>query len=54
MMSYANQNNFVHFHGKYQAREPRQEITLIDGVVSDVHDVGVEGNDQLEVKEPRQ
>lgn len=37
ILFYANEHDPVHVHGKYQGRESRAEIIVLDGVVTEIH-----------------
>ena len=52
-MFYANEHEPVHVHGKFQGRESRAEIVLINGVVTEIRYSGVMGRATLEPNELR-
>ena len=52
-MFYANEHEPVHVHGKFQGRESRAEIVLINGVVTEIYYSGVLGRAPLEPSQMR-
>ena len=52
-MFYANEHAPVHVHGKFQGRESRAEIVVVDGVVTEILYSGVLGRAPLEPNELR-
>ena len=53
VMFYANEHEPVHVHGKFQGRESRAEIVLVNGVVTEIRYSGVLGRLSLEPNELR-
>lgn len=51
VMFYSNEHEPVHVHGKFQGRESRAEIILINGVVSEIRFGNVAGRAPLEANE---
>jgi hypothetical protein len=52
-MFYANEHEPVHVHGKFQGRESRAEIVVINGKVNEVRYSSVSGRLPLNVNEMR-
>lgn len=53
VMFYSNEHEPVHVHGKYQGRESRAEIILLNGVVQEIVYTGVAGRAPLDDNELR-
>jgi len=53
IMFYANEHEPVHVHGKFQGRESRAEIIVLNGVVSDIRYSMVAGRAPLDTNEMR-
>lgn len=53
IMFYANEHEPVHVHGKFQGRESRAEIIVLNGVVSEIRYGAVAGRAPLDLKEMR-
>jgi len=53
VLFYANEHEPVHVHGKFQGRESRAEIILINGNVAEIRYGGVAGRPPLENTEMR-
>lgn len=53
VMFYSNEHEPVHVHGKFQGRESRAEIILINGLVQEIHYTNVSGRVPLETNELR-
>jgi len=53
IMFYANEHEPVHVHGKFQGRESRAEIIVLNGVVSEIRYSAVAGRDPLGTNEMR-
>ncbi len=53
VMFYANEHEPVHVHGKFQGRESRAEIVVLDGVVTEIHYSAVAGRLPLDTNEMR-
>ncbi|MBT9613674.1 MAG: DUF4160 domain-containing protein [Burkholderiales bacterium] len=53
VMFYANEHEPVHVHGKFQGRESRAEIIVLDGVVSEIRYSAVAGRAPLDINEMR-
>ena len=53
IMFYANEHEPVHVHGKFQGRESRAEIIVLNGVVSEIRYGAVIGRSQLSINEMR-
>lgn len=53
VMFYANEHEPVHVHGKFQGRESRAEIIVLNGRVSDIRYTPVAGRLPLGVHEMR-
>ena len=51
VMFYSNEHEPVHVHGKYQGRESRAELILINGVVQEIRYTGVTGRVPLHTNE---
>ncbi len=52
-MFYSNEHEPVHVHGKFQGRESRAEIVLLDGVVQQIVYTTVAGRAPLDKNELR-
>ena len=52
-MFYSNEHEPVHVHGKFQGRESRAEIILIDGLVQEIQYTSVTGRVPLDTNELR-
>lgn len=52
-MFYANEHEPVHVHGKFQGRESRAEIMMVNGVVGEIRYTQVAGRGPLEPNEMR-
>ncbi len=50
-MFYANEHEPVHVYGKFQGRESRAEIVVLNGVVTDIHYGQVAGRMPLDANE---
>lgn len=53
IMFYANEHEPVHVHGKFQGRESRAEIIVLNGVVSEIRYSAVAGRAPLGTSEMR-
>lgn len=53
VMFYSNEHEPVHVHGKFQGRESRAEIILINGAVTAIHYENVAGRAPLDLNEMR-
>lgn len=53
VMFYANEHDPVHVHGKFQGRESRAEIVVVNGKVMEIRYAGVAGRGPLEPNEMR-
>jgi hypothetical protein len=53
VLFYANEHEPVHVHGKFQGRESRAEIILVNGVVTEIRYGEVAGRQPLEQTEMR-
>ena len=53
VMFYSNEHEPVHVHGKFQGRESRAEIILINGAVDEIRYTSVVGRSPLESNEMR-
>ncbi len=53
IMFYANEHEPVHVHGKFQGRESRAEIIVLNGVVSEIRYSAVVGRTPLGANEMR-
>lgn len=53
VMFYANEHEPVHVHGKFQGRESRAEIVLLNGVVTTINYSEVAGRLPLDTNEMR-
>ena len=53
VMFYSNEHEPVHVHGKFQGRESRAEIILVNGVVHEIVYTGVAGRAPLDNNELR-
>lgn len=53
IMFYANEHEPVHVHGKFQGRESRAEIIVLNGVVSEIRYSAVTGRAPLDTNEMR-
>lgn len=53
VLFYANEHEPVHVHGKFQGRESRAEIVLVNGVVTEIRYGAVAGRQTLEHPEMR-
>lgn len=53
VMFYANEHEPVHVHGKFQGRESRAEIVVINGEVSEIRYSQVAGKALLDLNEMR-
>jgi hypothetical protein len=47
IMFYANEHEPVHVHGKFQNRESRAEIIVVNGEVDEIRYTNVAGRDPL-------
>lgn len=52
-MFYANEHEPVHVHGKFQGRESRAEIVVLNGVVTEINYSAVAGRLPLDTGELR-
>jgi hypothetical protein len=52
-MFYSNEHEPVHVHGKFQGRESRAEIVLLNGTVQEILYSGVAGRAPLDTNELR-
>ena len=50
---YSNEHEQVHVHGKFQGRESRAEIILVDGAVEKINYTPVAGRAPLDANEMR-
>ena len=53
VMFYSNEHEPVHVHGKFQGRESRAEIILVNGLVQEIRYGGVAGRMPLDANELR-
>lgn len=53
VMLYANEHEPVHVHGKYQGREARAEVIVVNGVVTGIRYADMTGREPLEPSEMR-
>lgn len=53
VMFYANEHDPIHVHGKSQGREMRAEITVIEGMVSEIRYGRAAGREPLDTNEQR-
>ena len=53
VMFYSNEHEPVHVHGKFQGRESRAEIILVDGAVAEINYTPVAGRAPLDATEMR-
>ena len=53
VMFYSNEHEPVHVHGKFQGRESRAEIILLNGAVQEILFSGVAGRAPLDTNELR-
>jgi len=53
VMFYANEHAPVHVHGKFQGRESRADIILVNGAVTEIRYAEVSGRPSLEPNEMR-
>jgi len=53
VMFYANEHEPVHVHGKFQGRETRAELIVVDGIVTDIRYTAMTGRAPLEPGELR-
>ena len=53
VMFYSNEHEPVHVHGKFQGRESRAEIVLINGAVQEIRYTSVAGRAPLDTNELR-
>ncbi|MFA6014920.1 MAG: DUF4160 domain-containing protein [Gallionellaceae bacterium] len=53
IMFYANEHDPVHVHGKFQDRESRAEIIVLNGEIAEIHYSNVTGRAPLEISEMR-
>lgn len=53
VMFYANEHEPVHVHGKFQGRESRAEIILVNGAITGIRYTGIVGRAPLEPNEMR-
>jgi hypothetical protein len=53
VMFYSNEHEPVHVHGKFQGRESRAEIILLNGAVQEILYSGIEGRAPLNPNELR-
>lgn len=53
VMFYSNEHEPVHVHGKFQGREARAEIILLNGAVQEILYSGVAGRAPLDTNELR-
>ena len=53
VMFYSNEHEPVHVHGKFQGRESRAEIILINGLVQEIRYTSVTGRVPLDTTELR-
>ena len=53
VMFYANEHEPVHVHGKFQGRESRAEIILVNGAIMGIRYTGIAGRTSLEPNEMR-
>ena len=53
VMFYANEHEPVHVHGKFQGRETRAELIVVDGIVTDIRYAAMTGRAPLEPGELR-
>lgn len=51
VMFYANEHEPVHVHGKFQGRESRAEIIVLNGEIAEIRYSTVAGRQALDVKE---
>jgi len=53
VMFYANEHEPVHVHGKFQGRESRAELILVNGAITGIHYTAIAGRAPLEPNEMR-
>jgi hypothetical protein len=53
VMFYANEHEPVHVHGKYQGREARAELIIVDGGVTGIRYADMTGREPLAPSEMR-
>lgn len=53
VMFYSNEHEPVHVHGKFQGRESRAEIIVVDGTVEEINYTSVAGRAPLDANEMR-
>ena len=53
VMFYANEHEPIHVHGKYQGRELRAEIIVVNGAITEIRYSNVAGRAPLENTERR-
>ena len=53
VMFYSNEHEPVHVHGKFQGRESRAEIILLDGAIAEIRYSGISGRAPLDSNEMR-
>jgi len=53
VMFYSNEHEPIHVHGKFQGRESRAEIVVLNGVVAEIRYSKVAGRLPLEANEMR-
>jgi hypothetical protein len=53
VMFYANEHEPVHVHGKFQGRESRAEIILVNGAITEIRYAAAGGRAPLERNEMR-
>jgi hypothetical protein len=53
VMFYANEHEPIHVHGKFQGRETRAELIVVDGVVTDIRYTVMTGRAPLVLGELR-
>jgi hypothetical protein len=51
VLFYSNDHHPIHVHGKYQGKESKAELVIIDGVVTGIEILPVKGKAPLEGKE---
>ncbi|MGH8548307.1 MAG: DUF4160 domain-containing protein [Methylococcales bacterium] len=51
VLVYANEHEPVHVHGKYQGRESKAEIIIVDGAVTEIRYSNVTGRVPLAIRE---
>ncbi len=53
VMFYSNEHEPIHVHGKFQGRESRAEIILVNGSVNEIRYTSTQGRAPLDANESR-